>query len=52
MAERVIKSVDMTEEMAEEIFRIAQEGIEKNSVHQEAALMIKKESDRKFGPAW
>lgn len=34
------------------MLKIAQDVLEKNNVQQEAAYALKKECDKKFGPAW
>ncbi|KAI9297204.1 dynein light chain 1 [Neoconidiobolus thromboides FSU 785] len=48
----VVKSVDMSEDMQEEVFFFAAEALEKNNVERDVATYIKRHFDQKYGPHW
>ncbi|OMJ24275.1 Dynein light chain 1, cytoplasmic [Smittium culicis] len=47
-----IKSVDMKEEIQQEILDIAGTAFAENKIEKDIAAYIKKECDKKFGPTW
>jgi len=48
----VVKNVDMTEEMQQELVDIASAALEKYNIEKDIAAHIKKELDRRYGPTW
>lgn len=48
----VIKNVDMSEEMQQEVVDISSAALERFNIEKDIAAQIKKECDRRFGPTW
>ncbi|KAI8065583.1 dynein light chain 1, cytoplasmic [Gongronella butleri] len=47
-----IKSVDMSEEMQQEVIEVCTTGLEKYQIEKDIAAHIKREFDKKYGPTW
>ncbi|PVU87018.1 hypothetical protein BB559_004525 [Furculomyces boomerangus] len=48
----VVKSVDMADDVQQQVLDIASAAFENNKVEKDIAATIKKECDKKFGPTW
>lgn len=48
----IIKNVDMSEEMQQDIVDITSTALEKYSIEKDIAAQIKKELDRRYGTTW
>ncbi|XP_033627566.1 dynein light chain 2, cytoplasmic-like [Asterias rubens] len=48
----VIKNVDMSEDLQQDVIEIATSAMEKFNVEKDIAANIKKEFDRKYNPTW
>ncbi|PVV01144.1 hypothetical protein BB560_004446 [Smittium megazygosporum] len=47
-----VKSVDMKEEVQNEVLEISKLAFEEHKLEKDIAATIKKECDKKFGPTW
>jgi len=48
----VIKNVDMTDEMQQEVVEIAADAFVKHALEKDMAAAVKRAVDEKFGPTW
>lgn len=48
----VIKNVDMTQEMQDEVIECANQALEKFNIEKDIAAHIKREFDKRYGTTW
>ena len=52
LAQAVVKTVDMTEEMEKDCIEAATQAMQEFSLEKDMAAFIKKEFDKKYNPTW